>query len=64
MTDEVVVPTDMPAGLYRLAIGIVGEQTCGEGVPLASCQRKGNKGKMPSLHKARMASPLLLCSSV
>jgi hypothetical protein len=27
VTDSVVVPADMRAGLYRLAIGIVGEQT-------------------------------------
>ena len=33
VTDRVVVPADMPAGRYRLAIGIVGGQTCGEGVP-------------------------------
>jgi hypothetical protein len=27
VTDRVVVPADMPAGAYRLEIGIVGEQT-------------------------------------
>ena len=27
VADRVVVPADVPAGLYRLAIGIVGEQT-------------------------------------
>jgi hypothetical protein len=33
-TDSVVVPYDMPAGTYRLAIGIVGEQTAAPVVQL------------------------------
>jgi hypothetical protein len=65
VTDRVVVPGDMPAGLYRLAIGIVGEQTCGEGVPpsrpagILSGERKQGQDALATQGQDGLATPVV-----